>query len=212
MRPIVTNIYPIDHLDRLGATYRLCRIRGLSRTSPHYYRNRQLLINRLSRRRDERSPVTIVDIDEEPYLVLRGDVSVPESPYMAVGGSVYFDDPSEHVPLDFRATDENSRAICQRFLDFSLQGALWRNSGLWQPSAGAPFYQKDAAQAFDDDVVLYRGFTARTVPLPDCGFGVALDIRHRFLAGSPLPTIPGPFEKQRCIKRGLTYRMGASVV
>ena len=44
MRPTITNIYAIDNLNRLGATYRLCRIRGLSRTSPHYYRNRQLLI------------------------------------------------------------------------------------------------------------------------------------------------------------------------
>ena len=208
MRQSITNIYVIDNLERLEATYRLCRIRGLSRANPHYYRNRQLLINRLSRRRGETSPVTIIDIDDQPHLVLRGDVAVPESPYMAVGGSVYFDEPGEHIPLDFRATDENSRAICQRFLDFSLQGALWINTGLWQPVAGAPFYQKAAAQAFDNDAVLYRGFTARTVPLPDGGFGVALDIRHRFLGGSPLPTIPGPFEKQRCIKRGLTYRMG----
>lgn len=208
MRSIITNIYGIDNLDRLSATYRLCRIRGLSHANPHYYRNRQLLINRLSRRRGETSPVTIIDVEEQPYLVLRGDTSVPESPYMVVGQSVYFDDPSEHIPLDFRGTDENSRAICQRFLDFSLQGALWRHSGLWQPSAGAPFYGKPATEMFDDDIAMYRGFTARTVPLPDGRFGVALDIRHRFLAGTPLPTRPGPFERQRCINRGLTYRMG----
>ena len=208
MKPIITNIYEIDDLDRLSATYRLCRIRGLSRANPHYYRNRQLLINRLSRRRGEASPVTIIDVEEQPYLVLRGDTSVPESPYMLVGQSVYFDEPSERIPLDFRGPDENSRAICQRFLDFSLQGALWRHSGLWQPSAGAPFYGKAATETFDDDIAMYRGFTARTVPLPDGRFGVALDIRHRFLAGTPLPTRPGPFERQRCLNRGVTYRMG----
>ena len=44
MKPIITNIYTIENLDQLKATYRLCKIRGLSRTNGHYYRNRQLLI------------------------------------------------------------------------------------------------------------------------------------------------------------------------
>jgi len=70
VRQTITNIYAIDNLSQLRARYRLCRIRGLSRTNPHYYRNRQLLVNRLSRRRGETSPVTIIDIDNQPYLVL----------------------------------------------------------------------------------------------------------------------------------------------
>ena len=203
-----TNIFVINGLERLDSTYRICRIRGLIRSNPHYYRNRQLLINRLSRRKGETSPVTIVDIDDQPYLVLRGDVSVPDSPYNVVAGSVHFDDPSEQISLDYLATNERSRIICQRFLDFSLQGSLWQNAALWQPSTGSPFYQKRVAQKFNDGVVMYRGFTARTIALPDCGFGVALDIRHRFLDSSPLPTKPSPFERRKCLDRGLTYRMG----
>ena len=208
MKPIITNIYAIENLDQLKATYRLCKIRGLSRTNGHYYRNRQLLINQLSRRRGNTSPVTIIDVDEQPYLVLRDDTTVPESPYMVVGQSVYFDDPSDDIPLDFSATDGNTRAISQRFLDFSLQGALWNHSGLWQPTAGAPFYNKSPTDVFDDDIAMYRGFTARTAPLPDGRFGVALDIRHRFLSAKSLPTRPSRFERQRCINRKLTYRMG----
>lgn len=208
MSRLHTNIYKIENLDALSATYRLSKIRGLSRGSAQYYRNQQMLINRLSRRPEYKSPVTIVDVDEQPYLVLPDAARVPESPYLGIGQSVYFDAPTDSIPLDFVTPDAATRAICQRFLDFSLQGELWRHQGLWQPKAGAALFDKEPTRVFDDDIAMYRGFTARSVPLPDGGFGVAVDIRHRFLSAQPLPAKPSRFDRKHCVRRKLTYRMG----
>ena len=208
MSSLHTNIYVIENLDELSATYRLSKIRGLSKDNDQYYRNRQNLINRLSRRPGHKSPVTIVDIEDQPHLVLPDNAPVPDSPYMGIGQSLYFDDPTDDIPLDFVNPDAATRAICQRFLDFALQGELWRHKALWQPYAGAAFFNKSSTTVFENEIALYRGFAARTVALPTGGFGVAIDVRHRFLGVDPLPVNPGPFDRHACVGRKVTYRMG----
>ena len=208
MSQLDTNIYSIDNLQHLAATYRLSKILGLSTDHSQYYRNRQILINRLSRRPGHKSPVTVVELDGAPYLVLPENVPLPESPYMGIGQSIYFGDLSDSMMLDFANPDLAARSICQRFLDFSLQGELWRHQGLWQPSAGAPFFNKAPTEIFDREIAMYRGFSARAIALPHGGFGIAIDIRHRFLRARPLPEKPGPFDRKDCVNRKLTYRMG----
>jgi hypothetical protein len=69
MSGLETNVFPILNLPELVTTYVLARIRGLNPEQAEYYQNRQALIRKLSF--SLRSPVTIIERDDEPWLVLR---------------------------------------------------------------------------------------------------------------------------------------------
>jgi len=73
-----TNLFPITNLSELSAAYRLYRIRGLRPEHPPHFQNRQALISRLSFRL--RNPVTIIDRQGTPHLVVRDDGEEPPSP------------------------------------------------------------------------------------------------------------------------------------
>lgn len=66
-----TNVFPITNLADLSAEYRLYRIRGLNPDQDEYYSNREILKRRLSYLL--RKPVTVIDREELPHLVVRAD-------------------------------------------------------------------------------------------------------------------------------------------
>src|SRR5947209_2574401 len=146
------NVFEIQNLSDLSATYHLWRLRGLvrwdadseikqrRRLQQDYYLNLHSLVGRVSR--ELRSPVTFVEEEEVPFLVIREDGTQPKSDYSVVGCKVYLERGPRELKLDFAHLDDKTVPIALRFLQFSLQGALKKNHDLWQPVTGHPFFEK----------------------------------------------------------------------
>ena len=183
MTGLETNVFPILNLSELVTTYVLCKIRGLNPEQPEYYQNRQALIRKLSF--SLRSPATIIERDEEPWLVLPGNVTPPPSPYPLVRTSVYFDPPTEERVIDFSTREAANDEIGRRFLQFLLQQPLTTNPRLWQPGAGLPFYERTTAEHIGP-LLRYRGFSCRIVPTIEAGLALSVDVAHKVLAARPL--------------------------
>ena len=81
MANLVTNIYPITNLSMLSSEYLLYQIKGLDRSQGEYYQNCQAIIEKLSYRLQ--NPVTIIEKEGAPYLVVLNDGKVPP-PYLGV--------------------------------------------------------------------------------------------------------------------------------
>jgi hypothetical protein len=184
MTRLETNVFPILNLDQLSARYRLYRIRGLSKEHPQYYQNRQILIRRLSY--SLRTPATIIESERNSLLVLREDAGVPESPFPLVRGTAYFDALPEIREISFGRIDPQNEAIAVRFLQFMIQAPLSSSAHLWQPGAGAPFFEKQQT-ASSRGIAKYTGFAVRVVPTPNAGLGLCVDVSHKYVGSSGLP-------------------------
>ncbi|MDZ4878138.1 MAG: hypothetical protein CLLPBCKN_007573 [Chroococcidiopsis cubana SAG 39.79] len=180
---IESNVFPFLNLSELSTQYRLYEIKGLKRHA-EYYQNRQNLIHRLSNQL--KHPVTIVELDEKPYLVVAADAPEPPEHYQIVRGIVYFVSTGNILTLDYSLRTPQNDEICLRFLHFMVQSALFGNAQLWQPSAGEPFFEKTPHQIFDS-LSLFRGFSVRPVLTESGGIGLCVDIQHKFISIEPLP-------------------------
>jgi hypothetical protein len=177
------NVFPFLNLAELATQYRLYEIRGLKRHS-EYYKNRQNLIHRLSYLL--KHPVTIIEGEEKPYLVVAADAPEPPASCPIVRGVVYFKPTGKTLKLDYLLRTPQNDEICLRFLHFMVQSALFENAQLWQPSAGYPFFEKTPYQEFGS-IFLFRGFSVRPVFTEDGGIGVCVDVQHKFVSRDPLP-------------------------
>lgn len=184
MNTTVTNIFQILGLERYSAEYRLHRVRGLVPGDEDYFRNLQALSGRLSR--SLKTPATFLLRADEAFIVLRADAAQPEDTYPLVRAAARLDPPSDILSLAFAKLDEETRPIALRFLGFAMQGAFWRHHDLWQPHGGGVFYDKKAGQVAGN-IAMHRGFLARIVDLGTNGFGVCVDVRHKYVSLHPLP-------------------------
>src|SRR5690606_5757069 len=131
--------FPIVNLDQLSSAYRLYRLKGLHPGQSEYYRNRQYIINKISRQL--RNPVTVIEQDETPYLVVRDDLEQdPPSPLTLTRTAVILEKSSDTLELDYTVRSRTNDIICLRFLRFAIQGELYKRNALWQPYAGGPFF------------------------------------------------------------------------
>lgn len=178
------NVFPFLNLAELTTQYRLYEIRGLKRHS-EYYKNRQNLIHRLSYLL--KHPVTIIERDAKPYLVVAADAPDPPASCPIVRGVVYFKPTGNTLNLDYSLRTPQNDEICLRFLHFMVQSALFKNAQLWQPSAGKPFFEKTSHQEFGS-ISLFRGFSVRPAFTENGGIGLCVDIQHKFVSRDPLPT------------------------
>ena len=211
------NVFRIENLVELSATYRLYRVKGLLRWEPDsevkerrklqqdYYRNLRSLVGRLSR--ELRSPVTFLEQQEVPYLVVREDGALPKSEYPVIGCKVYLERGVQVLNLDFAHLDEKTMPIALRFLQFSLQGALKKNHDLWQPCTGHPFFEK-AGMSVGRGIQLHRGMSVRAVELDGGGIGLCVDVRHRYISANPLPAKLDRRGFQHHKMSHVIYRMG----
>lgn len=94
-----TNIFRITNLADLSAEYRLYRVKGLTEGQEDYYRNVNSLVNRLSRQL--RSPVTFVQRDGVPYLVISEDKREVETEHPVDGRTAYLEKGSDVLPVNF---------------------------------------------------------------------------------------------------------------
>lgn len=203
MSDIETNIFQILNLDELNFRYDTYRVRNLRRDQDEYFQNREALIRDLSFRLQ--IPVQIIERQGEPYLVVPvGAADVPDK-FELVRTYVYLEKIDGGTPLDFRVRSPEKDSICIRFIQFAMQAPLWRNTRLWQPSAGMAFFEKSPAEQADG-VGRYRGLAARAVIAPSGRLGLCVDTHSKYARLEPLPLRLNrmafrQFEGQRCIYR-----------
>lgn len=200
-----TNIFSIVNLAELASRYRMYRVRGLRRDQADFFKNRELLVRRLSYALH--SPVAAVDIEGETHLaVLAGDRQPPSS-CMLVRTPVHLDPVGDIQELDYAARNGANDIICLRFINFMVQAPLWERSGLWQFGSGKPFYSKRAAESLGN-ILRYEGFAVRAVVAANGGIGLCVDVRNSFIARDPLPITLSRNDFHRFRGRNCLYRMG----
>ena len=89
MSGLETNVFPITNLHELSAEYNLYRVRGLNPDQDEYYANREILKRRLSYLL--KKPVTVIDRNDGPHVVVRSDAGPLPSPYPLVRVAVQFE-------------------------------------------------------------------------------------------------------------------------
>lgn len=202
---IETNCFRINGLDALNTTYRLYQIAGLRRDSSGYYSNVQQLVRRLSFQM--KAPVTTCDREGEPFLVIPTEFGDPPAHVMLVGAVAVLNDTGKTIDLDFTAIRPDIDPVRLRFLQFIFQGPLFRDSRLWQPGAGKPFFLKDPSRRFGA-IDLYEGFAIRVVPHPEEGFGIVVDLRRKLVSRSSLPVFSTREQINALKGRSCLYKMG----
>ena len=202
---IETNCFRIDGLDALNATYRLYQIAGLHRDSTDYYSNIQQLVRRLSFELE--APVTTYNRRGETFLVIPPAFGDPPTPVMLVGAVAVLKDTGETIDLDFTTPHPDLDPVRLRFLQFIFQDPLRKNSRLWQPGAGKPFFFKEPSRQFGA-IDLYGGFAIRVVPHPEEGFGLVVDLRRKLVSRTSLPVFSTREQINALKGRSCLYKMG----
>ena len=200
-----TNCFRIDGLDGLSTTYRLYQITGLRRDGPDYYSNVQRLVRRLSFQM--RAPVTTYDVKGETFLGVPTESGDPPDHIMLVGVIAILKDAGDVIDLDFTGAHPELNPVRLRCLQFIFQGVLWKDSRLWQPGAGQPFFFKRPAKQLGD-IDLYEGFSMRTVLHPEGGFGAVVDLRRKLVSRSPLLARARREQINALKGRSCVYKMG----
>lgn len=181
----ITNIFKIENLSEISAQYRVFDIKGLKK-GKDYQENKQFLIKKFSN--TLRHPVTIIEMDGEPKLIVKNDADIIKKIATEYdGGRIYlhFNLSDKVFDIDFANPTDETKKICLRFLQFDLNGELKKNPNLWQPKTGDPFFLK--TPEIQDGIAIYKGFTFRVIELPQNGFGIVIDATRKFASAKPLP-------------------------
>lgn len=187
-----TNFFQIKNCDKLTASYRLFEIIGLSNQLSNYDSHIQTIIRKLSYRLSH--PVTViskaVDGESKDFLVIKDEKEVIDRVSdvfeSKAGLEIYFRKTDEVFYLNFSNYDESTREICRRFLQFSLNNEISKNSGLWSPGAGKPFFSKNPLKVIDG-IAIFRGFIARIIEMPMGGWGIEIALTRKYVSEKPLP-------------------------
>jgi hypothetical protein len=205
MNRLESNIFPIANLKDLTTRYRTYRLRGLSRSSPDYFKNRDLIVRRLSS--PLKAPVEIYEMDEDIFLAV--PEHTPELPdtLMMVRTPVRLE-PMEGIRvLDYTTRSPWTDRLCTRFINFMVQGPLFSKVGLWQPHTGGAFFDKTPVEV-NGGIGRYEGFTVRSVITEDGGIGLCVDVTSCFVDQKPLPARIGRQEFRKLKGRHAIYRFG----
>lgn len=205
MSGIETNVFPITNLAELSSEYRLYRVKGLNPDQTEYYLNRENLKRRLSFLL--KKPVTVIDREGVPHVVVRADAGELPSPYPLVRVAVQFERVSDRLSLNYTERSPENDEICLRFLQFTLQEPLRSNQDLWQPGAGQPFFKK-RAEYTTPNLLVYRGYAVRAVVTPEGGLGLCVDVVSKYVSKRPLPLHISRDDLKRWKGRHCIYHYG----
>ncbi len=181
----ISNIFKIENLSELSAQYRVFEIKGLKK-GKDYQENKQFIIKKFSH--TLRHPVTIVEIENEPKLIVKNDNDILQkigTEYDAGRLYLHFYLTDRVFDINFQNPSEEVKKICLRFLQFDINGQLKRNPNLWQAGTGEPFFLKTSD--IQDGIAIYNGFSFRVIELPTSGFGISIDVTRKFASAKPLP-------------------------
>jgi hypothetical protein len=202
MKPLETNVFPLRNLDSLSLRYRFHRIRGLDRALEAEFTNRSQLRG-LARRLH--CPVTVVDRQGEPLLVLPEDRDPPSE--VRLVGTVATFEPREAFDLDFAKPSTETLDVVLNVLRFHVEGPLRDLLHLWQPRSGDAFLRR-RPQGQAKGICHYEGFRVRPVYLEESGFGLCVDLTSRFVYANPIPAKVSRDAFQRWRNRHAIYRYG----
>jgi hypothetical protein len=181
-----TDIFRIENLGALSANYVLFEIVGLHDSDEDFDNNIQYIIKKLSY--SLRHPVTVINRDNKPFLVVRDEAvviaSVPTEFLVKREDIVYFRKIETSFPIDF-VNYEPVREIVLRFLQFDIQTELNNLATLWQPTSGDAFFSQDPYKVVNG-VAIYNGFFVRVVELPGGGLGFSIDVTKKYISETPL--------------------------
>ena len=183
MNYLDTNVFEITNLDMLKAQYKLYRIKGLTSELDEYERNLQILIKKLSYKL--LSPVTVIKRNGNSYLALRNDAPQLPDKYELIRATAVFEQTDETIELDFNNLSEETLTICQRFMQFAINGNLNNHHAIWQPSAGQAFYYRSPNHS-DSGIDIYRGAAIRVIVLENNKLALCIDIKHKYVSQYPL--------------------------
>src|SRR6266702_3577423 len=207
-----TNDFLINNLDKLSTRYKLWHIKGLNRATERernrneYYQNRQYIINKLSFRLQQ--PVTIIEREETPYLVVPEEVMrMPTSLPLLRGRKAFFEPLPEIFELDYTKRSPENDTICLRFLEFRLQTPLHSHPELWQSKSGAPFFTRKV-EGPDRPNIHYTGFAVRPVIAPDGGLALRVHIANKYVSREPLPTLLSHNDAWQWKRKHFIYHYG----
>jgi hypothetical protein len=203
--PTEVNCFKISGLEQLEAEYRLYQIVGLRRDSNEFFANVQRIIDRLSRQM--KAPITTFERGGDTFLLSPTGYAEPPDHITLVGSVATIRRTDETVKLSFVGNSPEWDGVRMRFLQFGFQNPLWKNSLLWQPGAGQPFFSKQPIKTLGA-LELFEGFALRVMPHPEGGFGVVVDLRRKLISRSSLPAKIGRDEVNRLKGRSCVYRMG----
>ena len=182
----LVNVYAIENQSDIRIKYRLYRVRGIHPQSQDFDKNAQLLSDKLSR--ETKSPCAIIKEDSE--LFIAQPVGYPDLPNRMplVGTIALLELTGPERELDYGSLTEKDRHIAIRFLQFHVDGLLHHNPSLWRPSAGLPYFQKQADPNFRGiGAIMYRGFRFRLIGMPENKLGVCVDVTRKYASPVYLP-------------------------
>ena len=179
---IRTNIFLITNTEALRGNYRFCRVLGLRRDHPEYFRNKDALRG-LARR--IRRPVVVTERRGELYLAIPADVTMLPADFSLTGAVAQFEMGDEIFDLNFSSPTDEERPIVIEFLRSALDMRLRNDSRLWRTRPGSPFFERQSQRI--DDADRFYGFKLRPVFVRGEGLGIAVDTSVCHVAAQPLP-------------------------
>lgn len=206
MNRLEANVFPIANLKDLATRYRTYRVHGLSRSSPDYFKNRDLIVRRLAS--PLRAPVEIYEIGEEVFLAVPDDAPpLPDTLMYMVRTPVRLDPIEGIQELDYTSRSPWTDRLCTRFVNFMVQGPLFGKLGLWQPHSGGAFFDKTPVEV-SGGIGRYEGFTLRSVITDDGGIGICIDMTSCFVDQRPLDPMISRQDFRKLKGRHAIYRFG----
>jgi len=209
MSGIETNIFPLINLEKLSSKYKLYKIKGLNHESNKNKDESYIRVNSLVTRLSYQLqiPVTFIEEKKEFFLVVRDDAAdLPE--YIDVVRTRLGLEPVAGIfELDYTKRNPNNDRISLKFLQFLLRKPLERDSRLWSPNSGKPFFEL-MPYLLDDRILQYTGFKPRVVATHDGGIGLCVDVTHKYADKNPLPAKITRQQFNRSIGRRFIYRFG----
>jgi len=183
MNAAEANIFPIANLSELSTRYRTYRVRGLNRDSQEYFKNRDLIVRRLSFQM--KAPVEIFEQGDDVFLAVPEDTADLPNSLMMVRAPIRLDAMPDVRVLDYSTRSPETDRLCTRFINTMVQQPLWSKIDLWQPRSGAGFYEKTPAAA-NGGIGRHEGFTVRAMITEDGGIGLCIDAKNSFIDQRPI--------------------------
>ena len=180
-----TNFFEILNLAELESQYRRYRIKGLTSSQVDYDRNVQIFVRDLSRRL--KSPVTVTEDEGQLFLIVSVDSDDPPSPFQISNTTAYFEPTPNITTLDYMNPTQDTEQICLRFLQFMVNGLFHHDRRYWQPSSGHPQFEREPILT-REGIDVYRGYSLRVAYSETSGFGVCVDVTHKYVSHNPLPS------------------------
>lgn len=183
MPKIETNLYPITNLERLTATYRLYRLKGLYPEQDDYYRRCQRLRQDINR--ELKTSCGVMTRNDEAFLAIRDDIGEPPS-QATVGGPVAIQATGQTLKVDFVNRTPETDMLALIFLQDLIKKRLRQDRRLWQPDSRGLFFQREPAWK-GNTIGIHYGFGVRVVPTDNGGLGFCVDAQTKYVSLRPLP-------------------------